>query len=654
MWRTQSKFTSDDVFQFFDWISGNRIGTLPVAEIKGILDLLREIELRYRTEYPGNEAEAAQRAYDEFLNHPKVRPWILPREPSSADATPGDVAHPPAAPSQPEEPAPSKTPAEGSKKRRKDKKKKGSGSRRTKPRGGRAKGVGNRKAAAYPGALRKTACLPALMQPGCACPHCQQGKLERARAPEKLRFEAGQILIPVVWLVEHVRCAGCRQEFKAELPREIEAPVVLSRATPEAAAMSILLRYGLGMPSFRLEQLQAWTGGAIDDSALWRIASGAFDGLGAVRDKFRETAANGEMREVDDASARVIELKMAINAEVARAKELGKDERSVRTGVQVTSWVVTYQGRPFRYFEIGRPHQGEREAELARERTSPTPLTRVSDAASKASCLTSFPPPDANGITWQKTKSAERVNEPLTTTAHCLEHLRATFAAARPGFRNEIDHLLELLSQVFDTDAQAAAAGLDAAARLLLHQRESAPVMELMKTFIASELAGNRKAEPNGDYRRALNYATNHWEGLTAFLRHEGIPLTTTQAELANKFTKRHHKNSLSFQTVRGAEVGAFFMSLIATCLGMKVNPLRYLAALIEWRSEITAENAALWMPDTFEQGLAEIEARPAHNTKGYRVCSRVKRDVEREVAPAKRSPVRMPHSHSPPSTAVH
>jgi hypothetical protein len=39
-------------------------------------------------------------------------------------------------------------------------------------------------------------------------------------------------------------------------------------------------------------------------------------------------------------------------------------------------------------------------------------------------------------------------------------------------------------------------------------------------------------------------------------------------------------KNSLSFQTQNGGNAGAFMMSLIATCMAQKINPLDYLTAV--------------------------------------------------------------------------
>ena len=74
-----------------------------------------------------------------------------------------------------------------------------------------------------------------------------------------------------------------------------------------------------------------------------------------------------------------------------------------------------------------------------------------------------------------------------------------------------------------------------------------------------------------------------------------------------------------------GGDVGAFFMALIATCLGIKENPLEYLTALIEWRHKISKENATEWFPHNYKKQLAEVQKEFAENEGllPYRVCGK-------------------------------
>ena len=75
-----------------------------------------------------------------------------------------------------------------------------------------------------------------------------------------------------------------------------------------------------------------------------------------------------------------------------------------------------------------------------------------------------------------------------------------------------------------------------------------------------------RVVEPHGGLRRAMNYMLKHWSELTLFLRQAGAPLDNNVVERALKRAIRHRKNSLFYKTLKGAEVGDIYMSLIHTC----------------------------------------------------------------------------------------
>ncbi|MFN7641522.1 MAG: transposase [Burkholderiales bacterium] len=550
-------------------------------------------------------------------------------------------------------PEPMKGSPKGKKKRRGGKGKGKHAAQRQAIPGGRSKGVGNRSLADFPGARHVTVLFGAGMASGCACPHCLQGKLERMPPALRLRFEAASPITAVVYNIAKLRCGACRQGFEAPMPPDTAADVTISKATPAAAAQSLLLRYGMGFPDSRLDELQAWHGMPFDNSRQWAIAARAFDDLAPVRGFLTRFVANASLRQVDDCSVRVIEDHMRIRFEVQNAEQAGFAERQVRTGLQTTVFVATNaSGVTYRLFLIGRAHQGEREHEMASLRETEEPLTRVTDAASKADALKPFPEPNAHGFVPQRNTAKGRPGEKNVTQAYCLEHLRQTLEKATPGFAREMPYLMDRLVRMFELDAEARQRGLDAAQRLAWHQEHSRPLFNEMLAYATSQIAENPKAEPNGDYRRALNYLLGNAEGLGAFLRVAGVPLTTTDAEQGAKFTKKHHHNSLSFQTHRGAEVGAFFMSLVASCVGLGVNPLAYLTALLRWRAAITDENAGDWMPDTFERGVEAAQKAAPVDVKGYVMCPTRRRPVEPHSTPPRPFPGAPPrHQTSQPTT---
>jgi hypothetical protein len=346
-----------------------------------------------------------------------------------------------------------------------------------------------------------------------------------------------------------------------------------------------------------------------------------FEGLLPLHDAFEDFVANADVREVDDCFARVVSHSCQISHELWNAEQAGFKESAVRTGVQMTVWVASKEGLTLRWFRVGREHQGERESVIQSKRTEEGPVIRASDAASKASAIKPFPALNAHGFV--PTGSSKVASDSQAETAYCWEHLRQTFEKASPGFRKEVDLWMRDIVSIFENEAECR--DLSPQGRLKFHQNKSLAIVDVMKTRAQHELANNIKAEPNGAYAKAMRYFLNNFDGLSLFLKRPGVPLTTTLAESAAKFTKKHHKNSLSFQTQKGGDAGAFFMSLIATCLGLKVNPLEYLSALIEWRHEISKENAKEWFPNNFREKRAEVESRygQAQGGQPYRVCKK-------------------------------
>jgi len=137
-------------------IVNNKMSEMQAHELVKMLTTLREIYLRHLAECNGNEFEATRKTFIEFQNLNNGKDWIdtiaADKEtvPEKGDGVPPESKpsaaeeSTPAAPATPANPVPKPK----GKDRRGGRNKKNSGSR-TKPKGGRAKGVGNRKISNY-------------------------------------------------------------------------------------------------------------------------------------------------------------------------------------------------------------------------------------------------------------------------------------------------------------------------------------------------------------------------------------------------------------------------------------------------------------------------------------------------------------------------
>ena len=98
---------------------------------------------------------------------------------------------------------------------------------------------------------------------------------------------------------------------------------------------------------------------------------------------------------------------------------------------------------------------------------------------------------------------------------------------------------------------------------------------------------------------------------LTLFLREAGAPVDKNLVERALKKAILHRKNSLFYKTVKEAEVGDLFMSLIHTCELNGVHSFDYLTEL-QRHSEELKQKPSAWMPWNYRDTLARLAAPAA------------------------------------------
>lgn len=495
--------------------------------------------------------------------------------------------------------------------------------KKKKRKGGRKAGQRNLVPADFKKSVTVFVGLDPEVKPGGICPCCHEKALEATRGAELIRYGASCPVPVTRVMVEKSRCKACGQHFEAELPQDWSRETCIGNLTPAAVAMSILLRYGLGFPDLRLETLQEWAETPLSTSTQWQVSLTLWESLLPLWQEFLLFAANADQRQLDDCSSRVIELRKEIEKEMALVQSLGLGEKQMRTGIQSTVVIATKDGVTIRLFVTGRRHQGEIEFELGQLRTVDSPVINITDAASKSESINEFPGQNEQGFVpagsaVQKARTAAQSKDtgeaPARIHANCLEHLRQTLEKAQPGFKSEVGFFLDNLCEVFRLERESDESDHSSEDRLSWHRTHSLPVLERMKRRAEEELASNKKAEPNSEYARSLKYFLNHYEKFTAFTRHHDIPLTTSLAEAGAKFTKRHQKNSLSYQTQTGAQVGDAFMSVIATCMGMNINPLEYLESLARCRHDITPDTASDWLPHKYK--AAEQSARERYEKR--------------------------------------
>jgi len=435
------------------------------------------------------------------------------------------------------------------------------------------KGHGRNGADAYEGAERKKVPHESL-KPGDSCPLCEKGKVYRKKPLRLVRLRGQEPIAATIYEVERLRCNLCGEVFRARAPTEAGE----KKYDETAASMIGLLKYGSGMPLYRLQRLERNFGIPLPPSTQWDILAAAATGiLGVAYKELIRQGAQGDIFYNDDTSMKILALlKENEQIEAAGSKE--------RTGMFTSSIIVsTSEGRRIALFFTGREHAGENLERVLKKRASELdPPLQMCDGLSR-----NIP------------------KELATLLANCLTHGRRKFVEIVDNFPQECRYVIETLAEVYSNDATTRKQEMSAQERLRFHQAHSAEPMAELKRWMTEQIE-EKKIEPNSSLGAAISYMLKRWDKLTLFLRVPGAPLDNNICERALKKAILHRKNALFYKTENGARVGDIYMSLIYTAELSGANPFDYLTELQKHTEELR-RNPHEWMPWNYEATVAAL-----------------------------------------------
>ena len=440
----------------------------------------------------------------------------------------------------------------------------------------RLPGHGRNAAQAYSGAPIVVCDHPDLVS-GDRCPQCDQGRVYDSPPKSVVKVVGQAPLGATVYRVQRLRCRLCDAIFTAPLPAAVAA---LPKYDASCASMIAILRFGNGLPHFRLEGLQASLYIPLPDATQWDIIAKAVPAPRAVFAELIRQAAQAPLLHSDDTPMKVLSLMQErAQAEASGVKPLAKAINT--SGIVAVLQDDANAPRKVVLFFTGHAHAGKNmERVLAHRAEELQPAMQMCDAL-----------------------AANAAGEFTTILAHCLAHGRRQVVDVAESFPEAARHVLEALAKVYTHDAQCREEACSPEQRLSFHQQHSQPVMNALHSWITEQMQG-RHVEPNSGLGKALNYLLKHWSELTLFLRKVGAPLDNNVCEQVLKRAILHRKGSLFYKTVRGAQVGDIYMSLIHTCRLCAVNPFDYLNALQQHAQEVI-DAPARWLPWNFRESLA-------------------------------------------------
>ncbi len=168
----------------------------------------------------------------------------------------------------------------------------------------RPSGHGRRRGSEYTGA-RRVHCAHPELAAGSTCPECARGRIFPLKDPGSfIHFKARPPIDADIYESDRFRCGSCGAVFRAPLPVHVP-PVTFD---PTAKSMAAILRYGAGVPHYRLEKLQQQLGIPISDATLFSLSEQVADAGFMVYRRLVVIAAQGKLLHADDTTMRILAL----------------------------------------------------------------------------------------------------------------------------------------------------------------------------------------------------------------------------------------------------------------------------------------------------------------------------------------------------------
>jgi hypothetical protein len=317
------------------------------------------------------------------------------------------------------------------------------------------KGHGRNGADALRGATIVECCHEQLRS-GQRCPQCGSGRVYDSAPGTVVRFSGQPPVAATVYRLQRLRCRLCDSVYAAEVPAGVSEA---SKYDASCASMLALLRYGSGMPFYRLQGLQASLHVPLPDATQWDIVKQAVDVPGLVHEELIRQAAQAELLHNDDTPARVL----ALMRERRQAEAAG---RATPRAINTSGIVALLGAHRVVLFFTGHAHAGQNLQDVLARRAQqlPAPM-QMCDAL-----------------------AANMAGDFATVLCHCLAHGRRKVVDVLEHFPEQGRQILEVLARVYAHDEHCREAKLSPGQRLAYHQRHSAELMQGLRTWMTEQL----------------------------------------------------------------------------------------------------------------------------------------------------------------------
>jgi transposase len=373
-------------------------------------------------------------------------------------------------------------------------------------------------------------------------PHCTccQSQMEDSGMTEDSEFLT---LVPEQYLVirqlrHKYRCGKCHADIQtAPLPPKIKAGSSLSDEMTIDVAMT---KYCDLIPIERYAAIAA-RGGLKDLPPQTLIESTHYlaDFIKAVYTKLKSEIVASKLLHADETPHRMLE------------------------GDKKCSWYLWgFSNQETSYFECHDTRSGDVASGLLTDSQCEYLVSDVYSGYSKAV-------KDTNKIRTEKKLA-------LIQHVYCNAHPRRYFKQAIEKFPNAAQFFVDQYKEIYKLEDESKGKPPDEILRLRSLMR---PYFEAMKVHAMREVAAYSSKSTLG---KALNYFLKNYPGMTRFLDNATLPIDNNPQERLLRNPVIGRKTWYGTHSKRGAETATILFSLVESCKLNKLNPRKYMAALVQ------------------------------------------------------------------------
>jgi transposase len=184
--------------------------------------------------------------------------------------------------------------------------------------------------------------------------------------------------------------------------------------------------------------------------------------------------------------------------------------------------------------------------------------------------------------------------KPGITLLSCMAHARRYFEQALDNDKARAEFALQQIQLLYETERTARNNNHTHAQRLELRERESVPILESIKQWLAENVT---LVLPQSAIGKAITYSLARWDKLCVYASDGKLEIDNNWVENNIRPIALGRKNYLFAGSHDAAQRAAIIYSLLITCKLKNVNPFNWLKQTLSTIPDIKATNLADLLP---------------------------------------------------------